>query len=112
MVYDFKKADVVLSLDADFLLCGAGSLAYAGDFMARRRVRTTENDAEQAKMNRLYVAETAVSCTGAKADHRLALRSPEIEELARAIASRLGVLSDATLTRSANEGTCCAPGWY
>ena len=41
-VYDFRKADVVLSLDADFLQCGPGNLAYTADFMARRRVRTTE----------------------------------------------------------------------
>ena len=42
-------------------------------------------------MNRLYVVETAVSCTGAKADHRLALRAGEIEGLARALAAKLGV---------------------
>ena len=42
-------------------------------------------------MNRLYVVETAVSCTGAKADHRLAMRAGEIEGLARAMATKLGV---------------------
>jgi Fe-S-cluster-containing dehydrogenase component len=88
-VYDFSKADVVLSLDADFLQCGPGSLRYAADFMDRRRVRTTENDAAGAQMNRLYVVETAVSCTGAKADHRLALRPGEIAGLALALAVRL-----------------------
>ena len=90
-VYDFRKADVVLSLDADFLQCGPGNLRYAADFIDRRRVRTTEKDAAGAQMNRLYVVETAVSCTGAKADHRLALRAGEIENLARAVAARLGV---------------------
>ena len=43
--YDFRKADVVLSLDADFFTHDAGSLRYVADFMARRRVRTTEEDA-------------------------------------------------------------------
>ena len=38
--YDFTKADVVLSLDADFLTCGPGNLRYVADFMSRRRVRT------------------------------------------------------------------------
>jgi molybdopterin-containing oxidoreductase family iron-sulfur binding subunit len=90
-VYDFRKADVVLSLDADFLQCSPGSLRYAADFMARRRVRTTPQDAATARMNRLYVVETAVSCTGAKADHRLAMRAAQIEGLARAVAARLGV---------------------
>ena len=43
--YDFTKADVVLSLDADFLTCGPGNLRYVADFMSRRRVRTTETEA-------------------------------------------------------------------
>jgi molybdopterin-containing oxidoreductase family iron-sulfur binding subunit len=90
-VYDFRKVDVVLSLDADFLQCGPGSLRYVADFIARRRVRTTPQDAATAQMNRLYVVETAVSCTGAKADHRLALRAGDIEGFARALALKLGV---------------------
>ena len=91
-VYDFRKADVVLSLDADFLQCGPGNLRYAADFMARRRVRTAAAGRQaRRRMNRLYVVETAVSCTGAKADHRLAMRAGEIEGLARAMATRLGV---------------------
>lgn len=91
VVYDFTKADVVLSFDADFLQCGRGDLAYAADFVSRRRVRTNEKDAPHARMSRLYVAETAVSCTGAKADHRLALRPGEIVTLARAVAAHCGV---------------------
>ncbi|MFZ1933777.1 MAG: 4Fe-4S dicluster domain-containing protein, partial [Thermoguttaceae bacterium] len=89
--YDFSKADVVLSLDADFLQCSPGNLRYAADFMERRRVRTTAENAATAGMNRLYVAETAVTCTGAKADHRLALRPSRIEAVARAIAAKLGM---------------------
>src|SRR5207248_2216569 len=44
-------------------------------------------------MNRLYVVETGVTNTGAKADHRLALRAGEIEGFARAVAAKLGVSS-------------------
>jgi MoCo/4Fe-4S cofactor protein with predicted Tat translocation signal len=87
-VYDFTKADVVLSLDSDFLSCGPGSLRYVADYMSRRRVRDSE--AGKAQMNRLYVVETAVTPTGAKADHRLALPGQEIEGVARAVAARLG----------------------
>ncbi len=106
-VYDFQKADVVLSLDADFLQCAPGSLRYAADFMDRRRAPVTAEGQRKGdspifaeakigtvpgrEMNRLYVVETAVSCTGAKADHRLALRTGEIEEFARAVAAKLGV---------------------
>ena len=35
--YRFDQADVILSLDADFLGCGPGSLRYAREFAARRR---------------------------------------------------------------------------
>jgi molybdopterin-containing oxidoreductase family iron-sulfur binding subunit len=91
--YDFTKADVVLSFDADFLSCGPGNLRYVADFMSRRRVRTKEQDAKDATMNRLYMVETTVSNTGAKADHRLALRAQEIEGFARAVAANVGVLS-------------------
>ncbi|HZT78996.1 MAG TPA: 4Fe-4S dicluster domain-containing protein, partial [Gemmataceae bacterium] len=90
--YDFRKADVVVSLDADFLGCGPASLRYVADFMARRRVRTTAADAAKAEMNRLYVVEPAVTCTGAKADNRLALKAREIAGFARALAAHLGLI--------------------
>ncbi len=109
-VCDFTKADVVLSLDADFLQCGAGNLAYAADFMSRRRVRTSEKDAGGAEMNRLYMVETALSCTGAKADHRLALRSVEIEAIARAAAGKLGISSAGQAGAPGTAGTVVTPG--
>jgi molybdopterin-containing oxidoreductase family iron-sulfur binding subunit len=92
-IYDFRKADVVLSLDADFFTGMSGSLRYVADLMTRRRVRTSAADAARAEMNRLYVVEPGVSCTGAKADNRLALRACEIEGFARALAARLGVIA-------------------
>lgn len=98
--YDFSKADVVLALDADFLVSGPGHIHYAGQFMDRRRVRTTVDAAGQAAMNRLYVVESAVTCTGAKADHRLAIRASEIDAFARALAARVGVLD----AQAASEG--------
>jgi molybdopterin-containing oxidoreductase family iron-sulfur binding subunit len=93
--YDFTKADVVLSLDANFLTCGPGNLRYVADFMSRRRLRTTQQYAHSATMNRLYMVETAVTNTGAKADHRLALRAQDIEGFARAVAAKLGVSAGA-----------------
>ena len=88
-VYDFAKADIVLALDSDFLASGPGCLRYARDFMARRRLPIAERDVAQATMNRMYVAEPAPTCTGAKADHRLAVRGSQVEELARALAVAL-----------------------
>ncbi|MCS6926552.1 MAG: 4Fe-4S dicluster domain-containing protein, partial [Candidatus Binatia bacterium] len=85
--YHFQRAEVILSLDADFLFSCPGSVRYARDFTARRRVQP-----DRATMNRLYVAESSPSLAGAMADHRLPLRPQEIETLAWVLAQRLGVL--------------------
>lgn len=83
-VYDFSKANTVLSLGADFLVHGSGSLRYARDFSTRRRT-TSE------KVLRLYTAESTTSTTGAASDHRLPLRPSELIGFAKALASALGV---------------------
>ena len=83
-VYHFDKADVVLSLDSDFLACGPASLRYARDFASKRRP-------EEGKMNRLYVVESTVTNTGSVADHRLQARPSEIAAFARAVATAIGV---------------------
>ncbi len=89
--YDFTKAERVVAFDADFLDRGPGFLRYAADFMKRRRAPLDGEVAGSHEMNQLYVVETAVSCTGAKADHRLAIRSRDIEPLARALAAELKI---------------------
>ncbi len=82
--YHFDKADVVLSLDADFLYSGfPGMTRYALDYASRRN--------PDGNMSRLYVVESTPSSTGVKADNRLPLRAVEIENFARALASTLGV---------------------
>jgi molybdopterin-containing oxidoreductase family iron-sulfur binding subunit len=86
---DRPTANVVLSLDADFLTCGPGHLRNVKEFMRGRRVRTSAANAKQAQMNRLYMVESNLTSTGAKADHRLALRPSEVEPFARAVARRL-----------------------
>jgi molybdopterin-containing oxidoreductase family iron-sulfur binding subunit len=68
--YDFEKADVIVSLDADFLYAGfPGNVRYIRDFAKRRN--------PDGKMNRLYVIESTPTTTGAKADHRLPVRASE-----------------------------------
>ncbi|HEY7166950.1 MAG TPA: TAT-variant-translocated molybdopterin oxidoreductase [Candidatus Binatia bacterium] len=98
-VYRFDKADVIVSLDADFLFAGPGSVRYARDFANRRRM--TAN----APMNRLYVIESTFSVTGSVADHRLALRPSEIEPFTAALAGALGVSGNrpASLTAVQNR---------
>ncbi len=88
--YDFSKADVVVSLDADFLAAGLpGNTRYIRDFAARR-------DPDSAKMNRLYAIESTPTATGAKADQRLPVRALDIEGFARGLATLLGVNAGAT----------------
>ncbi len=86
--YNVGAADVIVSLDADFLASGPASFRYARQFAARRRVR-----GDQTVMNRLYVAEPMPTPTGTKADHRLPLRAGDIEEFAWALATALGTAS-------------------
>jgi molybdopterin-containing oxidoreductase family iron-sulfur binding subunit len=81
-LYDFSQADIILSLDADFLESRPVNLAYARQFADRR--------VDPDKLNRLYVAETRYSITGGMADHRLRVRSQEILGLAAAVAQALG----------------------
>jgi MoCo/4Fe-4S cofactor protein with predicted Tat translocation signal len=100
-IYHFDKADVILSLDSDFLSCGPASLRYARQFTARRRldgfqISATHSHASlnKSEMNRLYVVESTPSNTGAVADHRLPLLPSQIERFARTLAVRLGALPE------------------
>ncbi len=83
--YDLTKADVIVSLGADLLGAGPGALRYAKDFASRRKV------IDDREMNRLYVAESSPSETGAIADHRAPASSSELAAFALALAARLGV---------------------
>jgi len=82
--YKLEYADIIISLDADFLYAGfPGFTRYARDYAARRD--------PDGHMNRLYVIESTPTSTGVKADHRLPMRAAEVEEFTRALASALGI---------------------
>jgi molybdopterin-containing oxidoreductase family iron-sulfur binding subunit len=77
--YDLSKADVIVSLDADFLYAGfPGSTRYTRDFAARRN--------PDGNMNRLYVVESTPSSTGMKADHRISVKAPMVGAFAAVLA--------------------------
>jgi MoCo/4Fe-4S cofactor protein with predicted Tat translocation signal len=84
--YNFLNANVVVSLDSDFLGSGPGWLRYAREFSAKRRVT-----GDQKTMNRLYVVEPNPTATGSKADHRMPLRASDVERFAFSLAGQLGV---------------------
>ena len=79
----FENADVVVAIDADFLASGPGHLRHARDFMARRVA------SEGRPICRLFVVETALSLTGARADHRAALGPAEVVRWTQSLADVL-----------------------
>ena len=81
-IYRFAKAKRVVSIDADFLSSEAGSLYYAREFAKGRRVAKAGDP-----MNRLYIAESALTLTGSMADHRLRLASSHMLAFASALAA-------------------------
>src|SRR5580704_5682329 len=97
-VYRPEKADVILSLDSDFLGSGPGHIRYAREFSRRRKLNEPDDT-----MNRLYVVEPTPSVTGATADHRLPLRASEVELFSRALAAKLGVGGSGATPRGAEK---------
>jgi len=82
--YDFSRASVVVSLGADFLASMPMHLRHARDFASRRRPGWPN-----PTMNRLYVVETKMSCTGTLADHRIRRSPSEIANFAAALAAEI-----------------------
>jgi molybdopterin-containing oxidoreductase family iron-sulfur binding subunit len=85
--YHFDRADVVVSLDCDFLGQDAHTLSAIRAFTRRRRM-----DAPGDSMNRLYVVEGRHSMTGAVADHRLRMAPSEVRQFAEDLARELRLL--------------------
>ncbi|MEJ5171108.1 MAG: TAT-variant-translocated molybdopterin oxidoreductase, partial [Fimbriimonadales bacterium] len=84
-VYDFSKASVVLAIDADFLASMPGSVRYARDFAATRRL-----DGQNQNLSRLYCVEPAPTPTGILADHRLPVAQADLAGFLQHVAYLLG----------------------
>ena len=97
-VYRPEKADVILSLDSDFLASGPGHIGYMNAFYRRRKLSGPGDT-----MNRLYVVEPTPSVTGSSADHRLPLRASEVEQFARGLAALVGLGGSGTLSPAAHK---------
>ena len=83
-VYHFERAQVILSLDSDFIYSEQDSIRNARNFADGRRLKS-ENDS----MNRLYCVESGYSLTGAMADHRLRIPSSHVPYFVGALALEL-----------------------
>lgn len=94
-VYKFDQAERILTLDAD--LFSGFNVRYIKDFVKGRAF--TE---EKKQISRLYAIETTTTLTGAKADHRLAVKPSQMGEIAKAIAKAIGVAgANSTYTENA-----------
>ena len=80
-----QHADVIVSLDADFLSGASypGFHKLVADYAKRRKDPANG-------MNRLYTIESSPTTTGMKAEHRLGLRASEIPAFAAALAAAVG----------------------
>ncbi|MCU1288946.1 MAG: molybdopterin oxidoreductase, iron-sulfur binding subunit [Acidobacteria bacterium] len=83
-VYKFDLADKIVTLDKD--LFSDFNVRYMKDFAKKRTFSQ-----EKQEINRLYAVETTLTLTGAKADHRLAVKPSQVSEVAKALATALGV---------------------
>jgi MoCo/4Fe-4S cofactor protein with predicted Tat translocation signal len=97
-IYRLDRANVVVSLDADFLCSGIpGGVRYARDYSNRRRAAALNASATPP---RLYVAEGTPSISGGMAEHRFRMRTSEVEAFAVALAQALKVGVSGTGTPS------------
>ena len=90
--YRFDKADVIVSLDSDFLSSGPGHVRYAREFSSRRAMQ-----GPSSQLNRLYVVESMPTNTGAMADHRIPMRADDVKSAAHFLAAALkapGIVAD------------------
>ena len=79
------EADVIVSLDADFL----SGASFPGFHKLVREYADRRKSPE--KLNRLYAIESTPTTTGLKAEHRLGLRASEIPAFAAELAKAVGV---------------------
>ncbi|MDH5398625.1 MAG: TAT-variant-translocated molybdopterin oxidoreductase [Cyclobacteriaceae bacterium] len=87
--YDFSKADVIVSFDADFLGTWISPIEYTKQYSKTRKL-----GADKKSMSRHYQFESNLSLTGANADYRAPIKpsqqGPAVVALYNAIAKKAG----------------------
>ncbi len=86
--FHFDRADVIVSLDDDFLGNDAPNVEATKNFSKTRKVTQPGET-----MSRLYQVESRFSITGAAADHRLRIKSGEVLQFASDLAVEVGAKS-------------------
>ena len=88
--YKLDEAKIIVSLDADILSIAGSGIVNSVKFAKGR-------DVDGKKMSRLYVVESQFSTTGAAADHRIAVRSSDIEGFAAQLEEEIGKVEDGSV---------------
>lgn len=90
--YDFSKAKVIVSIDADFLGTWLAPDTFSAQFAETRRVSSEKGGKKD--MSRLYQFESILSLTGSNADYRTAVKPSQLGLVAAAlynkVAAKLG----------------------
>jgi molybdopterin-containing oxidoreductase family iron-sulfur binding subunit len=89
-VYDFSQAEVIVSLDADFLGTWIAPTTYINQYTKRRKLSSS-----QKGMSRHYHFESNMSLTGANADYRIPVKASQQGLIAAAIYNNLAAKSGA-----------------
>ena len=87
--YHFDEAEVIVSLDADFLGAASRNATHAAQSFAKGRRLSSPG----STMSRLYVVESAYTTTGSMADHRHRMAAADIGTFANSIAAELGIIA-------------------
>nr|MBC8522409.1 4Fe-4S dicluster domain-containing protein [PVC group bacterium] len=95
-VHDISNATTIVSLDADIL--GAGPLQ-----VPNTRGWAASRNGANGKMNRMWVAESALTLSGANADERIAVKPERVTAIATAIGSAIVGGESAKLTSTEQE---------
>ena len=102
IVPDLSKADIIVSIDHDFLGTDKHSVYHTAGFSANRKPTT-----EQPTMNALISIEAGFSLTGANADHRFAIQPSEYESVIAGILAQVytakGIALPSGLTPVSND---------
>lgn len=103
--YNYSNADVIVSLDDDFLSpTHPNNVEYAKAVTGRRKVTGTGDT-----MNRIYAIENGFTLTGSFADHRLRVKASDMADvanaLAQALSSRISGLNQFSSISNAYTGT-------
>lgn len=85
VTYDLSQADVIVSLESDFLNDGPAAMVYARQFSARRGLESDQTPV------RVYAVEAAPTVSGSLADHHFPIESSKIPSIAYHLARACGV---------------------